>query len=358
VSVLFEKAYGCLAGLALGDALGMATEFLTPQQIEEHYGWVEGLVSAPSWHPHAVLPEGHVTDDTGQALALAGVYVRDGVMSAQSAAQALLRWADEQGDHLELYLGPSTRRALAALRAGVDPRESGGEGTTNGAAMRAAPIGIVHTGDFDGALRDAIEAALPTHGTRAGISAAAAVALAVAEAMRADATVESVLDRAMAGAIRGREHGAWVWTAPIERRIALARRSVREAEDEREALRILYDYVGVDMTVSESVPTAFGLIELAGGDPMRAVMYAANIGGDTDTIGAIAGAVCGAMQGIGAIDCGLLRQVEEMNQLGLEQVAANLVAVADVMRCAGSKRRGRQCKVHNWDSISIRNGLR
>jgi len=325
VSLLFEKAYGCLAGLALGDALGMATEFLTPQQIEEHHGWVDGLVNAPSWHPHAALPRGRVTDDTEQALALAGVYVHDGVMSAEAVAQAILRWADEQGEHLELYLGPSTRRALAALRAGADPRESGRAGKTNGAAMRAAPIGIVHPGDFDGALRDVIEAALPTHGTRAAISAAAAVAWAVAEAMQADATVESVLERAMAGAVRGREYGVWVWTAPIERRIELARRLVREAADERAALRALYDYVGVDMTVAESIPTAFGLVELAEGDPMRAAIYAANIGGDTDTIGAIAGAVCGALRGIGAIDGDLLRQVEEVNHLGLEQVATDLV---------------------------------
>lgn len=325
---LFEKAYGCLAGLALGDALGMTTEFLTPQQITEHYGWVDSLVSAPPWHSHARLPRGRITDDTGQALALAGVYVREGTMSAEAAARALLRWADEQGEHLDLFLGPSTRRALAALRAGAGPRESGREGKTNGAAMRAAPIGIVHPADFDGALRDVVEAALPTHGTRAAISAAAAVAWAVAEAMRADATVESVLERAMAGAVRGREHGAWVWTAPLERRIALARRLVGEAEDERAALQALYDYVGVDLTVTESVPTAFGLVELAGGDPMRAVIYAANIGGDTDTIGAIAGAVCGALQGIEAIDGELLRQVEEVNRLGLGQVATDLAAIA------------------------------
>lgn len=325
MEVLFEKAYGCLAGLALGDALGMATEFLTPQQIEEHYGWVDGLVSAPSWHPHAALPRGHVTDDTGQALALAGIYIHDGAMSAEAAAQAILRWADAQGEHLGLCIGLSTRRALAALRAGADPRESGREGRTNGAAMRSAPIGIVHPGDFDGALRDVIEAALPTHGTRAAISAAAAVAWAVAEAMQADATVESVLERAMAGAVRGREHGVWVWTAPLERRIELARRLVREAVDERAALRALYDYVGVDLTVTESIPAAFGLVELAGGDPMRAVIYAANIGGDTDTIGAIAGAVCGALRGIGAIDGELLRQIEEVNHLSLEQVATDLV---------------------------------
>ncbi|MEA3397324.1 MAG: ADP-ribosylglycohydrolase family protein, partial [Chloroflexota bacterium] len=55
---LLDRAYGCLAGLALGDAMGCPTEFLTPEEIAAEYGWVEGLVAAPARHPHAVLPVG------------------------------------------------------------------------------------------------------------------------------------------------------------------------------------------------------------------------------------------------------------------------------------------------------------
>jgi len=36
---LLSKAHGCLAGLALGDALGCPTEFMTPEQIVAEYGW-------------------------------------------------------------------------------------------------------------------------------------------------------------------------------------------------------------------------------------------------------------------------------------------------------------------------------
>ena len=317
----------CLAGLAVGDAMGCPTEFLTPEQIVAEYGWVEGLVASPTCHPHAALPTGRVTDDTEQAMALAGVYLRDGRMSASAMAQAVLDWADAQGEHLALYLGPSTRRALEVLRAGADPRESGRAGKTNGAAMRVAPVGIVHAGDLEGALADAVEASLPTHGTTLALSAAAAVACAVAEAMRQDATLEEVLEAGMEGAVRGREFGAWVWTPPLEKRFELALRLVRQAENEAQAVRALYDYVGVDMTVTESVPTAFGLVALAEGDPMRAVRYAANIGGDTDTIGAIAGAICGALRGIEAVDGALLAEVERVNGLDLAAVARGLVEI-------------------------------
>ena len=323
----FDKAYGCLASLSLGDALGMPTEFLTPEQIAAEYGWVENLVSPPDWHPHAALPRGRITDDTEQALALAEVYLRDGQMRAEAVAQAMLDWAAAQGEHLALYLGPSTRRALEALRAGESPRQSGRQGKTNGAAMRIAPVGIVNAGNLEGALLDTVEACLPTHGTTLAISGAAAVACAVAEAMRDDASLDLVLEAAAEGAVRGRQHGAWVWTPPLERRIALAVRLVHEAEGKAEALQALYDYVGVDMLVTESIPTAFGLVALAEGNPMRAVRYAANIGGDTDTIGAIAGAICGALRGIGAVDRAMLAEVERVNGLDLETVAWSLVAV-------------------------------
>lgn len=325
---LLTKAWGCLAGLALGDALGMPTEFLTPEQIAAQYGRVEGLVAPPDWHPHAALPWGRITDDTEQALALAEVYLRDGQMSAEAAAQAMLDWATAQSEHLALYLGPSTRRALETLRAGESPRQSGRAGKTNGAAMRIAPVGIVNAGNLDGASSDTIEACLPTHGTTLAISGAAAVACAVAEAMRDGATLDSVLEAAAEGAVRGRRHGAWVWTPPLEQRFALALRLVRGADTEAKAIRALYDYVGVDMLVTESIPTAFGLAALAEGDPMRAVRYAANIGGDSDTIGAIAGAVCGALRGIEAVDRAMLAEVERVNGFDLETIARGLVGVS------------------------------
>jgi len=252
-------------------------------------------------------------------------------MTAESAAQAILSWADAEGPRLELYAGPSTRRALDALRKGANPRQSGQQGTTNGAAMRIAPVGIVHAGDFPATLADTVEACLPTHGTTLAISAAAAVSYAVCEAMTARATVGSVLAAAQRGAIDGRQYGAWVWTPLLEQRIALAVRLAHEAKDDVAARESLYRYIGVDIAVTETVPTALGLVALTAGDPQRAMLHAAQIGGDTDTIGAIAGAVCGALSGIAAVDQDLLATVERANGLDLAQIAQGLVAAARTM---------------------------
>jgi ADP-ribosylglycohydrolase len=54
------------------------------------------------------------------------------------------------------------------------------------------------------------------------------------------------------------------------------------------------------MDIIESVPAAIALVELAKTQPMKCAMLAANLGGDTDTIGAMATAICGALHGIEA----------------------------------------------------------
>ena len=319
-----DRIYGCLAGLAVGDALGMPTEMLTPEQIKSEFRRVDRFVRAPGWHPHRDLAAGQITDDTGQMLAIAHAIGEDGKLTAKSAAAGLLRWAEQAGETLPVILGPSTRRALDRLKAGEDPRSSGQAGTTNGAAYRAVPVGLVNFDQPDRRMQQVVEACLPTHGTCVAISGAAAVAWAVAEALTGQASLESIMAAAKDGAERGRQHGAWAWGTPLDKRIDLAVRLVAEASRPQEALAALYDFVGVGMETAESVATVFGLICLADGDPMRAVTYGANIGGDTDTIAALAGAICGAWRGIDAIDRQMMAQVTKVNRIHLFAEARRL----------------------------------
>lgn len=355
------KAAGCLAGLALGDAMGMPVEFMTPAQIAAAYGRIEGLVASPAWHPHVALPAGSITDDTGQALALASVYrsselglskVEGGALSkvegtrmtAGAAGRALLAWADRSessamrhwtAEQIDMVMGPSTRQALEAMRSGVNPRESGRAGKTNGGAMRIAPVAVVRSAPSKRPvlMEEVVEACLPTHGTTLAISGAAAVAFAVAEAMQPAPTLDTIVESAMEGAVRGRNvQAAWAWTPPIEKRIRFAVDLVLGASSEALALEALFDLVGVDMPVAESVPAVFGLVALAGGDPMLAIRYAVNLGGDADTIASMAGAICGAWRGLGALDAGLLAEVERVNHLDIFKVARDLAQAGGEIR--------------------------
>ena len=147
----FSRAYGALSGLALGDALGMPTQAMSPEQIRTVYGRITGLVDGDASQPYAPgMPAGSVTDDTEQALLVASLLVRGRgsssgrvALDAGEFAHALLAWEDSMIERGSLdLLGPSTKAALELVRAGEDPLTVGGAGTTNGAAMRVTPIGI------------------------------------------------------------------------------------------------------------------------------------------------------------------------------------------------------------------------
>ena len=183
-----ERALGALTGLALGDALGMPTQSMSPAQIRRCYGEITGLRDAVAEQPIAPsAPAGTVTDDTEQALILAGLLIDgDGRIDPHQLADALLRWEDDMRARGSLdLLGPSTKLALERVRAGADPHCTGRQGTTNGAAMRVAPVGIAFSLSADGdALARAVRAScLVTHDTRQGFEAAGLLAAAVSAAI-------------------------------------------------------------------------------------------------------------------------------------------------------------------------------
>ena len=133
---IYNRLLGCLVGIALGDALGMPTEFMTPCAIQDKYGEVRELRAPHPDHIHK-LRRGQVTDDTEQILALLDAYFKHGKMSIHVAAEGLITWAEEKDVFNSTYLGPSSKKALKGLMAGRDPHTTGFMGKTIGAAMRA-----------------------------------------------------------------------------------------------------------------------------------------------------------------------------------------------------------------------------
>jgi len=325
MATLFSKAHGCLAGVALGDALGRASEFMTREQIRQQFGWLDHFAETSPHHPAYGALFGSITDDTEQTLMIARLLATHEPLTPERVADAIVAWARANDGLNNPYLGPSTRRALAQLMQGVSPHETGKSGTTNGAAMRVAAIGVANAGNFENALRDAVAASIPTHNTHNGIQGATTVACAVAEAMTQDATLEKIIAAAQQGARRGREFGVWSWATPLDKRIELAARLVSEAKNRDEQLQSLYDFVGVGLDPAESVASAIGVVIAAHGETMDAIYLGANIGGDSDTIASIAGGICGALHGIASLDAKMLGEVERVNKLNLVQIATELV---------------------------------
>ncbi|MNE77236.1 ADP-ribosylglycohydrolase [compost metagenome] len=79
--------------------------------------------------------------------------------------------------------------------------------------------------------------------------------------------------------------------------------------------------VGAGVSTIESVPAALAMVELAQTDPTRCAILCANLGGDTDTIGAMATAICGALNGIDAFDAAMLAELKRVNPLDINHYA-------------------------------------
>ena len=332
-----SRAYGAFAGLALGDALGMPTQAMSPEQIRAVYGRVTGLVDGDDSQPYAPgMPAGSVTDDTEQALLIASLLVRGGgsssghvALDAGDFSHALLSWEDSMIERGSLdLLGPSTKAALERVRAGEDPLTVGGLGTTNGAAMRVTPIGIaVSTADPEVFVDAVWSSCQVTHATQQGFQSAALVAAAVSlaldwpEASASDIT--TLLWKAVSYVDSLPERGAWTPDPDV---VAATRRAMQlVANPASSSLECLVEQIGTSVASAHAIPMAFAL--LARDPSPRALLDAANLGGDTDTIGAIAGAILGSVLGVEAFDPAMLTQVELTSHLDLPSIALELLAL-------------------------------
>ena len=335
----FSRAYGALAGLALGDALGMPTQAMSPEQIRAVYGRITGLVDGDASQPYAPgMPAGSVTDDTEQALLVASLLIRGRgsssgrvALNAVEFAHALLAWEDSMIERGSLdLLGPSTKAALERVRAGEEPLTVGGEGTTNGAAMRVTPIGIAVSTEDPEAFAEAVwSSCRVTHATRQGFQSAALVAAAVSlgiDAARSPSLdLRSLLWKALTYVESLPARGAWTPEPDV---VAATRRAMQlAANPASSSLECLVEQVGTSVASAHAIPMAFAL--LARDPSPRALLDAANLGGDTDTIGAIAGAILGAAFGVEVLPADSLSMIEEVSHLGLSSVAGELLALRD-----------------------------
>ncbi|MGH3727305.1 MAG: ADP-ribosylglycohydrolase family protein [Micromonosporaceae bacterium] len=331
-----DRAQGCLVGVALGDAMGMPGELWPRAQVKAHFGWIDRFLPGPDGHFVVDgFAAGQVTDDTQQTLMLAeAILSAGGVVRADTVAQHLVAWADRVGATEGNFLGPSSARAIQKLREGADPRTTGRGGATNGAAMRIAPVGIVRSSSDLEALVDAVvEATVMSHDTNVAVAGASLVAGVISAALDAPGgpvDQDAIADRLQFGlraAAVGLGRGEQVVAASVIERCMLAREIALSTGDDEAFLQRLYDVVGASVATPESVPAAVGLLVRGAADPYRVAVLAANLGGDTDTIGAIATGMAGAISGLSAIPADLATTLETVNGITLETMAGRLLEV-------------------------------
>ncbi|HMC15331.1 MAG TPA: ADP-ribosylglycohydrolase family protein [Albitalea sp.] len=340
-----DRIFASLSLAGMGDALGAPTEQWSIAEIAAKYG---GLVTRFDHPPPDTFAganagkRGEVTDDASQMYYLARALIAaGGKLDYDSWVACLLDWV--RTSPKAGFMGPSTAGMVKALQEGTDTNGVGviGQsrrkmttvGTTNGAAMRVAPAGLVFPGQMEAACQQALVTCLPSHDTGVAISAACSVAAAVCEAVVSD-DLESVITASVAGAKIGQRLAQQNARTPAGpdylARLNLAYRIASQAREDHEFLTQIERVVGNSVLAAESVPAALAVVLYAKADPLRTIALSASIGNDTDSIATIAGSIAGALKGTAALPQDLLAEFRAANaaDFDLDELADGLCDIA------------------------------
>lgn len=344
-SSLHDRIAGSLYLAGMGDALGAQTEQWTIDEILQAHGGLVSRFGPPPADTFAGANAGlqaEVTDDASQLYYLArALAAAGGSLGAEGWVACLLDWAGNC--RKASFMGPSTLGIVRALQAGDDVAQVGviGQsrrkmttvGNTNGAAMRAAPCGLVHPGDVAAACRQTLVTCLPSHDTDVAIAAACAVAAGCAQAVVCDDVHEVIaacVEGARIGERLGREQARAVAGPSLPQRLQMALAIAASARDDLEFLRQIEATVGNSVLAAESVPAAIAVVRYAQADPLRTIALSSTIGNDTDSIATMAGALAGALRGERALPPQLLQEFCAVNgsEYGLTDLVQGLAAIA------------------------------
>ncbi len=325
--ILQDYVLGTLYGMAIGDAMGMPSELWSRRNVKEYFGRIDTFLDGPESNNVACnFTKGQYTDDTSQALLILDALISNQFQPEDSKiASALLEWADRINAFENNILGPSSKAALLAVKNGEDPSAITALAETNGAAMRIPPIGCLFSPDNPEALIDYVwKVNKVTHASDVAIAGSSMIAGAVSAAINQQtwddimAYVMNIYDKAIL-------YGAETYSASLKSRLELGLHYAEKFANDEEAFSShIYHVIGCGVLTSESVPAALSIAYYAK-TVERCALLCANIGGDTDTIGAMATAICGAKQGASNIDENLIKQIDESNPVRFRDYADQIL---------------------------------
>jgi ADP-ribosylglycohydrolase len=298
IDTLGEFYRGALIGTAIGDALGRPAEGRSPAQLKEEYG---RLVDFRPWRHWQDGPRGTVTDDTQMTMCVAECLIaNNGRIDPFDLAERFVAWLV-----IGRGKGEACVQAVSALSAGTPWHEAGVASAGNGAAMRAAPVGLVHIGNINALRLDAALSSVVTHADPMAVCSAVAHAWLVARLITISAgsvdpvaLVEDLCNTIVDIPDPGYPERGWQYRP--NKTPAPVRLVDRLAEVPRwlgASLEAASEWFYCGAFVLESLPMALWHFLSAPEDPEEAVVNAVMAGHDADTVASMTGAYAGAYLG-------------------------------------------------------------
>jgi ADP-ribosyl-[dinitrogen reductase] hydrolase len=279
----YSLILGCLLGTAVGDAVGLRREGLSRRRAMRMYG-------GPPLKPELAFGWGFCSDDTehtqmvGRALALSGG-------EAQQFERELARQFKCWLLAMPAGIGLATLRACCKLLVGFGPARSGVASAGNGPAMRAALLGVCAESDTQ--LEVLVRMATRITHTEPRAEEGSVV---VARAARLAATREVACPKQFILGVAAESKCTELTDCLRAVAVALSEnKTCLEFAESRGWKR------GISGYVNQTVPAALYCWAKSPGDFRQCVENAVLLGGDTDSVAAIAGGICGANLGADAI---------------------------------------------------------
>lgn len=318
---LFARIYGCEAAGNIANSMGDVTEGLSWQEIEKRYGFVDKLLPqdkkasrspqrfGSDWVRYAHHRPPGMTEDGFERHRLCTIAIlkKGGRITIEDLARTWIE--DIDPSKFGYLLGPQDQVIYNLLKDGLPPAEAGRYAAWPGfigTSKMIMPVGIVNACRPDDAARDALQLGrIKDVRGRPGnyaLEVCAAIAAATAEALRPRATVESVIDIALGQ------------LSPEPRKEVQQGLDWAKKANDWKDLRPLYASRYEGKPISNAVEVLSGGLAcfyLARGQPREAILYAVNLGRDTDCKGYVAGGLAGALRGIEAIPVEWVKIVEE-----------------------------------------------
>lgn len=301
--LLHENATGCLAGIAIGDALGNWFESSSDGEAEPLHG---GAISMESF----LLEPARTSDDTAQTIALAeSIIACDGFIPVDFSNR-LVDWFEQQPEGI----GEHTAKVLSLVsrgedweQAALDTQVARPNSAGNGSLMRCAPIALLDHAAPEALVEDSRLSSRVTHPHSLCQWSCAFTNLVIAELL-GGATPNRAVTDALASCARRDDVNQGV----IERvRLASVHGNVRNLRPTGYVLDTLECSIWCLLHTD---------------DFESALIRAVSLGGDSDTIGAVTGALAGAAYGLDAIPERWLDHVAEAGQL--EELAVSLLVLS------------------------------
>ena len=275
----------------------MPTEGFSVDRIRGNFERVEGLIDSRRGI-------GTYTDDTQMMIGIAESLIDNRDFDGED-----MSWRFIRNFEITRGYGPGTIRTLIRIRkgtkwdkAGTDIYPEGSYG--NGSSMRIAPIGLVYGEDTAILAELARKTSIITHSHILGINGAQLQAFAIAQALHLDPTEDVDSNRRVF--LNALTEFSDSLADPYPERISIIREFMDESPGEKEIIAKL----GNNVVSVNSVPTAIYCSLRHLNDFRAGVLMAVNLGGDTDTIGAMTGAILGAYNGINSIPGEWLEKLE------------------------------------------------